>query len=136
MKRNNLSMINYTSPLYSPPAEADNIILQATLGCSHNRCTFCAMYKSKRFCVRPIEELALEIELLSWHYSDANKVFLADGDVLSLPTEYLAELLRLLKNSFPRISREVAIGKVHFDFLSIKSHTPLLLIASLIFLQC
>jgi coproporphyrinogen III oxidase-like Fe-S oxidoreductase len=63
------------------------------------------MYKSKRYTIRPIEDLAKEIELLSLHYPDANKVFLADGDALSLPTEYLAELLRLLKSSFLRLSR-------------------------------
>jgi coproporphyrinogen III oxidase-like Fe-S oxidoreductase len=63
------------------------------------------MYKSKRFCVRPIEELKEEIDILSYHYPDANKVFLADGDALALPTEYLAKLLRLLKEAFPRLSR-------------------------------
>jgi radical SAM superfamily enzyme YgiQ (UPF0313 family) len=98
-------MIYYTSPLYRPPAESDNIILQATLGCSYNRCTYCSMYKSKRFCVRPIEELVQEIELLSRHYPDANKVFLADGDALALSTDHLAKLLRLLKTAFPRLSR-------------------------------
>ncbi|MDD5053588.1 MAG: radical SAM protein [Sulfuricurvum sp.] len=97
--------MQYSSPLYRPPAEADNIIIQATLGRSHNRCTFCSMYKSKRYTIRPIEELKSELELLSQHYPDANKVFLADGDALSLPTEDLAGLLRLLKSSFPRLSR-------------------------------
>jgi radical SAM superfamily enzyme YgiQ (UPF0313 family) len=98
-------MIHYTAPLYRPPAESDNILLQATLGCSHNQCTYCSMYKSKRFTIRPIEELVQEIELLSRYYPDANKVFLADGDALSLPTEHLAKLLRLLKTAFPRLSR-------------------------------
>ncbi|MDD3594914.1 radical SAM protein [Sulfuricurvum sp.] len=105
MKRNNLAMINYSIPLYRPPAEADNIILQATFGCSHNRCTYCSMYKSKRFTIRPIEELKEEIGILSYRYPDANKVFLADGDALSLSTEHLAKLLRLLKEAFPRLSR-------------------------------
>jgi hypothetical protein len=58
MKRNNHVMIHTTS-LLSPPAKAENVIAQATLGPSHNRCTFCGMYKSKRFCVCPIKELAL-----------------------------------------------------------------------------
>lgn len=98
-------MINYSFPLYRPPAEAENIILQATLGCSHNRCTYCSMYKSKRFTIRPIEEVKKEIEILSNRYPDANKVFLGDGDALALPTEHLAKLLRLLKESFPRLSR-------------------------------
>lgn len=105
MKRNNLTMINYSFPLYRPPAEAENIILQATLGCSHNRCTYCSMYKSKRFMIRPIEEVKKEIEILSYTYPSANKVFLADGDALALSTEHLSELLRLLKEAFPRLSR-------------------------------
>lgn len=98
-------MINYSFPLYRPPAEAENIILQATLGCSHNRCHFCSMYKSKRFTIRPIEEVQKEIEILSHVYPNANKVFLGDGDALALPTEHLAKLLRLLKEAFPRLSR-------------------------------
>jgi radical SAM superfamily enzyme YgiQ (UPF0313 family) len=105
MKRNNLAMIKYSFPLYRPPAEAENIIIQATLGCSHNRCTYCSMYKSKRFMIRPIEEVKKEIEILSYTYPNANKVFLADGDALSLSTEHLAKLLRLLKEAFPRLSR-------------------------------
>lgn len=97
--------MHYVHPLYRPPAEADNIIIQATLGCSHNRCTFCSMYKNKRYAVRPLNEVQCEIEALAHAYPNANKVFLADGDALALPTEYLAKLLRLLKTSFPRLSR-------------------------------
>lgn len=98
-------MIEYDFPLYRPPAEGENIILQATLGCSHNRCSFCTMYKTKRFSVRPIEELEEEIKLLSYRFPSANKVFLGDGDALALSTEHLAKLLRLLKTAFPRLSR-------------------------------
>ena len=98
-------MISYSFPLYRPPAEADNIIIQATLGCSHNQCSFCTMYKSKRYMVRPLNEVQREIEALAQVNPQANKVFLADGDALALPTQHLAQLLRLLKNSFPRLSR-------------------------------
>jgi len=63
------------------------------------------MYKTKRFIIRPIEELHEEIKLLSRRYPSANKVFLGDGDALTLPTEHLAKLLRLLKEAFPRLSR-------------------------------
>jgi len=98
-------MIHYSFPLYRPPAEADNIIIQATLGCSHNRCSFCSMYKSKRYAIRPLNEIQQEIEALAHAYPHANKVFLADGDALALPTDHLAKLLRLLKTSFPRLSR-------------------------------
>lgn len=98
-------MIDYSFPLYRPPAEANNIIIQATLGCSHNRCSFCTMYKSKRYTIRPLNEVRREIEALAQAYPNANKVFLADGDALALPTDHLAKLLRLLKTSFPRLSR-------------------------------
>lgn len=98
-------MIYYDSPLYRPPAEADNIIIQATLGCSHNRCSFCTMYKSKRYTVRPLNEVQREFEALARANPDANKVFLADGDALALPTQHLVQLLRVLRNSFPRLSR-------------------------------
>lgn len=98
-------MIEYDFPLYRPPAEADNIILQATLGCSHNRCTFCTMYKSKRYTVRPLEEIEKEIVLLSSRYPDANKVFLGNGDALALPTDHLLKLLKMLRSSFPKLSR-------------------------------
>lgn len=98
-------MIDYSFPFYRPPAEADNIIIQATLGCSHNRCSFCTMYKTKRYTIRPLNEVRREIEALAHAYPNANKVFLADGDALALPTEHFAKLLRLLKTSFPRLTR-------------------------------
>ncbi|MDD2781453.1 radical SAM protein [Sulfuricurvum sp.] len=98
-------MIDYSFPLYRPPAEADNIIIQATLGCSHNRCSFCTMYKTKRYTIRPFNEVQQEVEALAHAYPNANKVFLADGDALALQTDHLAKLLRLLKTSFPRLTR-------------------------------
>ena len=98
-------MIDYSFPLYRPPAEADNIIIQATLGCSHNRCSFCTMYKTKRYTIRPLNAVRREIEALAHAYPNANKVFLSDGDALALSTDHLAKLLRLLKTSFPRLSR-------------------------------
>lgn len=98
-------MIDYSFPLYRPPAEANNIIIQATYGCSHNNCTFCSMYKSKKYQVRKIEDIFKEIDPLANMYPDANKVFLGDGDALSLETDYLVEVLQYLKQSFPKLSR-------------------------------
>lgn len=98
-------MINYSFPLYRPPAEADNIIIQATYGCSHNNCTFCSMYKSKKYQIRDIEDIFKEIDVLANIYPDANKVFVADGDALSLATDYLLKVLHYLKRSFPKLSR-------------------------------
>jgi len=98
-------MLNYDYPLYRPPAEADNVILQATYGCSYNNCSFCSMYKSKSYTVRPIKELFAEIDTLAAIEPDARKVFLADGDALALPTEYLLELLIYLEKAFTKLSR-------------------------------
>lgn len=98
-------MIRYDFPLYRPPAEADNVILQATIGCSHNNCTFCSMYKSKKYRIRDFGELIREIDLLCRYYPDTHKVFLGDGDALSLPTDHLVKILQYLKRSFPKLSR-------------------------------
>lgn len=98
-------MINYDFPLYRPPAEANNIIVQVTYGCSHNSCTFCSMYKSKRYEVRPLEELYLEIDNLALHYPNATKVFFADGDALSLETEHLISLLNYVHQTFVKLRR-------------------------------
>lgn len=98
-------MINYSYPLYRPPAEADNIIIQATYGCSYNNCSFCSMYKTKKYKVREIDDVFKDIDMLADVYPSAHKIFLADGDALSLPTEHLVELLKYLKKSFPRLKR-------------------------------
>ncbi len=98
-------MINYSFPLYRPPAEANNIIIQATYGCSHNHCTFCSMYKTKKYEVRDIADIFKEIDIFANMHPDANKVFLGDGDALSLSTDYLVKLLEYLKRSFSRLSR-------------------------------
>lgn len=63
------------------------------------------MYKSKKYQVRSIEDIFKEIDILANMYPDANKVFLADGDALSLPTDYLVEILQYLKQSFSKLSR-------------------------------
>jgi len=98
-------MLNYSYPLYRPPSEADNVILQATYGCSYNNCSFCSMYKSKNYEVRDINELFKEIDLLAASYPQARKVFLADGDALALDTDYLLELLAYLQKAFVKLSR-------------------------------
>jgi len=98
-------MINYSFPLYRPPAEANNIIIQATYGCSYNHCSFCSMYKSKNFTIRELDEVYKEIDILSVSYPNANRVFLADGDALCLETSHLLKLLKYLKKSFVKLKR-------------------------------
>lgn len=99
-------MIRYEGQLYRPPSEADSLILQATIGCSYNRCTFCAMYRDKRFRVRPLPELREEIEWARREYGPrVRKVFLADGDALVAKASYQLEILEALREAFPELRR-------------------------------
>jgi radical SAM superfamily enzyme YgiQ (UPF0313 family) len=95
----------YDQPLYRPPSEGDNLIIQATLGCSFNQCSFCAMYRSKHYVERPLEEVFADIRTAAVDWPDAQRVFLADGDALALPTEHLLAILRELAAIFPRLTR-------------------------------
>ncbi|MCW8896253.1 MAG: radical SAM protein [Sulfurimonas sp.] len=98
-------MLEYSYPLFRPPAEANNLILQVTLGCSYNNCSFCSMYKTKNYEVRELEDVFKEIDTLAHHYPNATKIFLADGDALSLPCEQLLILLDKLNSTFTKLRR-------------------------------
>lgn len=98
-------MIRYDMPLYRPPSEGNNLIIQATLGCHFNQCSFCSMYKQKRFTVRPLETVFDEIAQAARAWPDAQRVFLADGDALTLTTDHLLAILERLGEAFPRLSR-------------------------------
>lgn len=99
-------MIRYEGSLFRPPSEARSLILQATIGCSYNECTFCGMYRDKRFRVRPLAELEAEID---WAREQAGahvrKVFLADGDALIAKAGFLESLLHRLRAAFPNLRR-------------------------------
>ncbi|MAE46852.1 MAG: radical SAM protein [Planctomycetes bacterium] len=98
-------MIAYEGTLFRPPSEANSLILQATIGCSYNQCTFCAMYREKRFRVRPMDELLAEIEWARQSLGPVHKVFLADGDALVAKARFLAELCDVLRGAFPDLRR-------------------------------
>lgn len=97
--------LHYNMPLYRPPSEGDNLIIQATLGCSFNQCSFCAMYRSKQYVARPADEVFADIRLAAAQWPDAHRVFLADGDALALPTEQLIAILNELAQALPRLTR-------------------------------
>ncbi|MHC4380476.1 MAG: radical SAM protein [Planctomycetota bacterium] len=98
-------MIQYEGSVYRPPSEGNSLILQATVGCSWNRCTFCAMYRDKKFRVRKMEELHKEIDWYSERYPAPSKVFLADGDALMAKASFLGELCDALYDTWPDIKR-------------------------------
>jgi radical SAM superfamily enzyme YgiQ (UPF0313 family) len=92
-------------PVFRPPSEAESLILQITVGCSHNACTFCAMYRNKKFFVRPVEEVLAEIADVASLWPDTPRVFLGDGDALAAPVEFLSAVLDGLRAGFPRLRR-------------------------------
>ena len=110
----------YDYPLYRPPSEAYSLILQVTLGCSYNRCVFCGMYQTKKFHIKPIETVKQELVMFAEHYRHVDKVFLADGDALTAPTEYLAAVLDAVAAVIPQCKR-VSCYATH---LNIRQKTP------------
>jgi len=100
------SYFDYDEPLYRPPSEARSLIFQVTLGCSQNNCTFCGMYKEKRFRLRSREEIFAEMDGVPIHHRGyVQRVFLADGDALIYPQQGLLEILERLAETFPNLAR-------------------------------
>jgi radical SAM superfamily enzyme YgiQ (UPF0313 family) len=98
--------MRYVGNIFRPPSEADSLLLQATIGCSHNRCTFCAMYRDKQFRVRRLEEVLEDIAAAREYYGpDVRRVFLCDGNALILPTPHLIKILTTLEQTFPDLQR-------------------------------
>lgn len=97
--------IRYDMPVYRPPSEADSFILQVTLGCSFNRCSFCSMYRTKCFTLRPLCEIQMEIQEMARVAPGTRRVFLADGDALAAPVDHLLAILFTLCAAFPRLER-------------------------------
>jgi len=100
-----MTYFTYDEPVFRPPAEANSAIIQATLGCSWNRCAFCEMYTTKKFKVRKFEELKPEIETLANIYRGVKKIFLADGNAFVLSTKNLIPILEEINLQFGRIQR-------------------------------
>lgn len=97
--------ITYDEPLFRPPAEARSAIIQATLGCSWNQCTFCEMYTSKKFKARSIEDVKSDISNLAGYYKGVKKIFLADGNAFVLSAKKLIPILDEINKKFGKIQR-------------------------------
>lgn len=100
-----MTVYEYDYPLYRPPSEAYSLIIQATLGCSQNKCTFCSMYKSKKFTIKPLEQIKKEIDFFRIYVKKAERIFLADGDALIIPMKILKEIFIYINEKFPEAER-------------------------------
>lgn len=95
--------MRYEGNIFRPFSEAKSYLLQVTIGCSHNRCSFCGMYKDKKYRVRSLEEIKTDIKMAKNYYGDLEKVFLCDGDAIAVDTEILLEILATLYGTFPSL---------------------------------
>lgn len=95
-------MIEYDEPVYRPPGEWRSFLVQATIGCSHNGCTFCGMYKGKKFRVRPLDDILWDIRETAAFYNQFEKVFICDGDAIAMDTEDLLTIIREIRRDFPK----------------------------------
>lgn len=102
--------------LWRPPSEGDNLILQATEGCRYNSCTFCSMYKDRAYLARPLADVFADIEQARRVWPEARRVFLADGDAYTLPTDQLEAIARRLAETFPDLQR-ISAYATPFDLL-------------------
>lgn len=91
--------------LYRPPGEWKSYLLQVTMGCTHNKCTFCTMYKEKTFKIRPLAEVLEDIDMAKDYYGDIERVFLCDGDAIILKTDDMAKILEKLYQTFPSLNK-------------------------------
>ncbi|NMB65127.1 MAG: radical SAM protein, partial [Spirochaetes bacterium] len=95
--------MDYVGHIIRPPSEAYSMIIQVTVGCSHNMCTFCGTYKGRKFYIKDLKQIKRDIDEASrYHFK---RVFLTDGDVLILPTQTLLEIISYIKSKNPHIER-------------------------------
>ncbi|HVN96840.1 MAG TPA: radical SAM protein [Syntrophorhabdaceae bacterium] len=97
--------MKYEGAIYRPPSEAESLILQVTIGCSHNKCTFCGSFKEKKFRLRSFEEVKEDVDEARQYARYIKKVFIADGDALIIPQKKLIPIVELIKNAFPKLER-------------------------------
>lgn len=98
-----MSSLRYEGNIFRPFSEANSYLLQCTVGCSHNACTFCGMYKDKKYRVRELSEILEDICMARDEYGDVEKVFLCDGDAIAMDTGMLLTILERLYKTFPSL---------------------------------
>ena len=97
--------MHYQGDIFRPPSEAYSILLQVTTGCSHNKCTFCRMYKNSRFSIKDQATILTDIDYAARHCRDQDRLFLCDGDALILPQQRLIAILSAIREKLPWVTR-------------------------------
>ena len=97
--------MHYEGTIIRPPSEALSILLQVTLGCSHNKCTFCGTYKDKRFSIKDDQTILADLQFAAKYMVNQKRLFLMDGDGLIIPQPKLVWILDMIQNYLPWVRR-------------------------------
>lgn len=97
--------MDYQGNIFRPPSEANSILLQITTGCSHNKCTFCGMYKDSRFSIKDDKTIMADIDFAARHCRNQHHLFFCDGDALILPQKRLVRILSAIQARLPWVRR-------------------------------
>lgn len=97
--------MHYEEPLFRPPCEANSLIVQVTLGCPHNKCAFCGMYKMKKYRVRDPEEVKADLRRARLLYRHVGSIFLADGNTMAMNSGKLEDIIKYARRLFPEVQR-------------------------------
>ncbi len=97
--------MHYEGNIIRPPSEANSILLQVTVGCSRNKCTFCGTYKGERFRIKPDSVIMQDIAFAASHCKRQRRVFLCDGDALIIPQKRLIKILKEIEAQLPWVTR-------------------------------
>jgi len=97
--------MHYEGVCIRPPSEANSILLQATVGCSHNKCTFCGTYKDKRFRIKDNDVILSDIIYASRYMKHLDRLFIMDGDALIIPHRRLKWILEMIREHLPQVTR-------------------------------
>ena len=108
--------MRYEGVVYRPPSESDSVIIQATVGCPHNRCRFCTLYTKKRFRIRKVSDILEDIAMAGEYYprQRVRTVFLADGNTVIMRTAQLLEILAAIRKEFPFVERVTSYGSSQY----------------------
>ncbi|HOB11666.1 MAG TPA: radical SAM protein [Syntrophomonadaceae bacterium] len=107
--------MRYEGTVYRPPSEANSLLIQATIGCPHNKCTFCQMYKGTRFRLRPVQEIKEDLAMARDYYGDfIDAIFFPDGNTIIMKTEQLEEIFLYARELFPHLQRITVYGSARF----------------------
>ena len=97
--------MHYEGMMIRPPSEANSILLQVTLGCSHNKCTFCGTFRDKRFDIKKDDIIFEDIEFARQNCRRQNRLFICDGDAMIVPQKRLVKILKQIRNRLPWVER-------------------------------